>query len=61
MRKNKVILGYTLVIASAVIYGLMPLLTRFIYMEEVNSFTLVFLRNILPVPMLAIAAKIQGA
>ena len=61
MKKNKTVLGYVLVIASAVIYGLMPLLTCFIYEEGVNSFSLVFIRNILSLPMLAIATKIGGS
>lgn len=61
MQKNKMLLGYILVIASAVIFGCMPLLSRLIYAEGVNSFTLVFMRNALSLPMLAAAAKLGGA
>ena len=60
MRRNKTVCGYLLVIISAVMFGCMPLLTRLIYEEGINSFSLVFLRNTLSVPMLAIASKISG-
>lgn len=60
MKKNKSVLGFILVIASAIIFGCMPLITRFIYAEGVNSFSLVFLRNLLSLPMLALAAKASG-
>ncbi len=43
-------------IASAVIYGLMPLMATYIYKEGVNSMTLVALRNILALPVLAVIA-----
>ena len=58
MSKNKIVLGYFLVIASAVLYGSMGLLATLIYEEGVTSYSLVFLRNILSLPMLAIAALI---
>ena len=61
MRKNKMLLGYILVIASAIIYGCIPLLTRYIYAEGLNSFSLVFIRNSLALPMLAIAARLGGS
>lgn len=60
MRKNKLFIGYILVIASAVLYGSMPLLSRLIYLEGVNPFSLVFLRNIISLPMLAMAAIMSG-
>lgn len=60
MQKNKLILGYILVILSAMIFGCMPLMTQFIYKEGVNSFGLVFWRNLLSLPMLAIAARVSG-
>ncbi len=43
-------------VASAVIYGLMPLMATYIYKEGVNSMTLVALRNILALPVLAAIA-----
>ncbi len=58
MRKNKLILGYLLVIASAMLYGSMGFLATLIYKEGVTPFSLVFLRNLLSLPMLAIAALI---
>ncbi len=53
---KQLIKGYTFIIASAVIFGLMPLMAKFIYTEGVNPPTLVFLRNIISVPILAILA-----
>ena len=60
MRKNKIFLGYLLVILSGVLYGSMGLLATLIYNEGVTPYSLVFLRNILSLPMLAIAATISG-
>lgn len=48
--------GYIFAIVSAVIYGCMPLMAKFIYAEGVNPMTLVFLRNFLALPSLAILA-----
>ncbi len=53
---KQLIKGYIFVIASAVIFGLMPLMAKFIYSEGVNPPTLVFLRNIISIPFLAILA-----
>lgn len=60
MRKNKIFLGYILVIASAVVYGLTPLITTIIQDSGIHPFSLVFLRNLFSLPMLAIAAKLSG-
>ena len=60
MQKNKTLIGYIFVIASAVIFGCMPLMTTRIYEDGINSFTLVFLRNLMSLPMLALAAKLSG-
>ena len=51
--QSKTIRGYIFVILSAVIYGCMPLMAKHIYADGVNSFTLVFLRNALALPSLA--------
>ncbi len=59
MRK-KMFLGYFLVIASAVLYGSMGLLATLIYKEGVTPFSLVFLRNIISLPLLAFAATVSG-
>ena len=54
--QNKMVKGYMLSILSAVIYGLMPLMAKYIYSDGVNALTLVFLRNFLALPSLAIVA-----
>ena len=45
--------GYIFTVLSAVIYGTMPLMARYIYADGVNALTLVFLRNLLALPSLA--------
>lgn len=52
--------GYLFVIASAVIYGCMPLMASHIYADGVTSLTLVFLRNLLSLPVLAVLAYSQN-
>lgn len=52
--QNKMVKGYILAIISAVIFGLMPLMAKYIYSDGVNSLTLVFLRNFLALPSLAV-------
>ncbi len=49
---NKMVKGYILAIVSAIIYGFMPLMAKYIYADGVNSITLVFLRNLLALPSL---------
>lgn len=51
---NKQIAGYICAILSAVIYGCMPIMAKYIYAEGVNALTLAFLRNFLALPALAI-------
>lgn len=51
--------GYISVLISAVIYGCMPLMAKYIYADGVNPLTLVFLRNFLALPSLAILALIN--
>ena len=60
MKKNKLLLGYVMVILSAVIFGLMPLMTRVIRGDGANSMTIVLLRNLLSLPVLAILAYAQS-
>ena len=48
--------GYIFAILSAVIYGCMPLMSKYVYADGVNPMTLVFLRNafsLLPLGILA--------
>ncbi len=52
MKNNKLIVGYFFVISSAFIFGLMPLMAKLIYLDGTNPQSLVFLRNILSVPIL---------
>lgn len=56
MRYN-IIKGYLFVIASAIIFGCMPLGAKIIYADGVNALSLVFLRNSLALPALALLAK----
>ena len=55
----KILKGYLFAIVSAVIYGCMPLMATHIYADGVNPMTLVFLRNALALPVLAILAFTQ--
>ncbi len=52
--------GYLMVIISAIIYGCMPLMSKYIYADGVNPATLVFLRNLLALPSLAVLGYIQN-
>ena len=54
--KKKLFLGYACIILSAVIFGLNPLLVKSIQNEGVNSISLVLLRNMLSIPVLAVLA-----
>lgn len=56
MKRNNILYGYIFAILSAVIFGLMPLMTQYIKAEGVNSVSLVFWRNIFSVPMLLVLA-----
>lgn len=49
-------IGYMYAIISAIIYGCMPIMAKYIYADGVNALTLVFLRNFLALPVLAILA-----
>ena len=57
--RNKQLAGYTCAILSAVIYGCMPIMAKYIYAEGVTPLTLVFLRNALALPSLALLTIIQ--
>lgn len=56
---NKQAKGYIFVLLSAVIYGCMPLMAKYIYADGVNPLTLVFLRNFLALPSLAVLSLIK--
>ena len=56
---NKILKGYIFAILSAVIYGCMPLMAKYIYDDGVNPLTLVFLRNCFSIPSLAILAYMK--
>lgn len=59
--KYNTIKGYLLAIASAIIYGCMPLMAKHIYADGVNPFSLVFLRNFFSlIPLAILAYKEQG-
>lgn len=53
---HRLIKGYLFAVLSAVIYGCMPLMAAYIYADGVNSFTLVFLRNLFAIGPLAFLA-----
>ena len=52
--------GYMAVIASACLYGCMPLLTKFIYADGVGVLTAVLLRSVLAMPVLGVLTKCTG-
>lgn len=53
-------LGYFFVILSAVFFGCMPLGANFLYAQGVTPMSLVFLRNLLSLPLLALLGSRQG-
>ena len=55
----KTVRGYIFAILSAVIFGCMPLMARYIYADGVSPSSLVFLRNFLALPSLAVLAYLQ--
>ena len=60
MKKNKLFWGYVMVIASAVIFGLMPLMTSVLKADGMNSYSIVMIRNMIPLPVLAGLALVQA-
>ena len=59
MKRKNLLRGYLFVIVSAFLFGCMPLITKHIYAEGVNTLSLVFLRNALSVPVLGTLAKLN--
>lgn len=59
MSKSKILKGYIFAVISAVIYGCMPLMAKYIYADGVSPFSLVFFRNFFALPALAILAFVQ--
>ena len=57
---TKIYKGYIYAVLSAVIFGCMPLMAKYIYADGVNPMSLVFLRNLLALPSLAILAWMQS-
>lgn len=58
MKKKSI--GYIMVIVSAFLFGCMPLITQFIYEQNINRETTVLLRNMLALPVLGIMALVQN-
>jgi len=56
----KIYKGYIYAILSAVIFGCVPLMAKHIYAGGVSPLTLVFLRNLLALPSLALFAYMQS-
>ena len=59
MKKNSIFWGYVMVIISAVIIGLMTLMTSVLKADGMNSYSIVLIRNMIPLPVLAGLALIQ--
>ena len=57
---SSTLLGYLSIVASAIIFGIMPLMANFIYAEGVDSVSLVFFRNLFSLPPLLALALISG-
>ena len=57
---TKMYKGYIYAVLSAIIFGCMPLMAKYIYADSVTPMTLVFLRNLLALPSLAILAWMQS-
>lgn len=57
---NRFVKGYLFVIASAVIFGCMPLGAKFIYANGVNPISLAFYRNFLSLPVMFLLVKRSG-
>ena len=53
-KKGTLLKGYLMVIASAVIFGCMPLITKGMYADGMNSMSVVMCRNLLSLPMLGL-------
>lgn len=60
MSIRNLIRGYIAVIISAILYGCMPMMAKYIYADGVNPLTLVFLRNFLALPFIAAMAYAQN-
>lgn len=56
MERAKRVKGYLYIVASAVIFGSMPLMTKYLYTDGLNAISLVLLRNLMALPVLAILA-----
>lgn len=58
--KTQTYKGYIYAVLSAVIFGCMPLMAKNIYADGVTPMALVFVRNLLALPSLALFARMQG-
>lgn len=56
MENKKLFRGYTFIILSAVIFGLMPLMAKYVYADGVTPATMVLFRNLFSMPVLALLA-----
>lgn len=60
MEKVRTVKGYLLVVLSAFLFGCMPLITSYIYAEGIHRESVVLLRNLLALPMLALLSWKQN-
>ena len=56
MNRKQLVKGYVVTVLSAVIFGCMPMMAKFIYSDGVNSLSLVLLRNLLSLPVAGLIA-----
>ena len=56
MENKKLFKGYAFIILSAVIFGLMPLMAKYVYADGVTPATMVLFRNLFSMPVLALLA-----
>ena len=59
MQTKGIFKGYLFIVISAVIFGCMPLMAKYIYADGVNSMSLVALRNVLSLPFLFLMGVFQ--
>ena len=60
MSKSNVLKGYVFTILSAVIFGSMPFMAKYIYTDGVNAISLVLFRNLFAIPIITFLAYKQS-
>ncbi len=60
MKNKKLLIGYIIVIFSAILFGCMPLITKHIYNQGILRESVVLMRNFLALPVLGVLAWCQS-